>query len=85
MKTYAGEVERIAAAVEGGADLYEAVVRSDCVGDPEWFGAVMRSTDYPDEYANMLAEPMEPADWEACASYVVFFAMCADVRERLHP
>jgi hypothetical protein len=82
--TYHGEVERIAAAVEAGADLYEQVAVSDYVTDPEWFGAVMRSTRHADEFAIIFDQDMKPDEWFAATGHVVFFAMCADVRERLH-
>jgi len=82
--TYQGEIARIASVVAGGEDLYATVATSDWVTDPGWFGAVLRSTEHPDEYA-LLADPdMNAEEWDACAGHVAFFAMCADVRERLH-
>ena len=83
MIPYGAEVERIAAKVESGQSLYALVASSAFVNEPEKYGLALRGTDYPDEYANMLDEDPPREAWEALAGHVVFFALCADVRERL--
>jgi hypothetical protein len=90
--TYHSEVDRIATAVAGGANLHQQVIESDCVTNPGRFVDCMRFTNYADEYANLVyqggtgtaIEDLGPENWEHHAAHVVFFAMCADVRERLH-
>jgi hypothetical protein len=82
--TYQSEIERIATAVHRGADLYGVVAESEWVTDPGCFGSVLCSTEHPDEYARLADPDMDAEEWEACAPHVAFFAMCADVRERLH-
>ena len=83
MMVYGAEVERIAAEVEDGRSLYALVASSPFVNEPENYGLALRSTDHPDEYANMLDEDPPREAWEALSGHVVFFAMCADIRERL--
>ena len=83
MIPYGAEVERIAAEVESGQNIYALVASSAFVNDPEHFGTALRGTDHPEEYANMLEEDPPREHWEALTGHVVFFALCADVRERL--
>lgn len=80
---YEAEVQRIAAEVEGGSNLYALVIGSPFVTDPYQYGTLLRETDFPDEYANMLDEDPPREDWELLTGHVAFFAMCADVRDRL--
>lgn len=80
---YEAELQRIAAKVEDGQSLYALAASSAFVNDPENFGKLLRETDFPDEYANMIDEDPPREHWEALTGHVAFFALCADVRERL--
>ena len=80
---YESEIQRIVGEVENGSNMYTLVTASPFVNDPEWFTSLMRGTDFPDEYANMLDSDPPPNEWEYLTGHVAFFAMCADVRDRL--
>ncbi len=80
---YETELQRIVSEVEKGSNMYALVTNSQFVSDPEWFTSLMRNTDHPDEYANMLDSDPPSNEWEYLTGHVAFFAMCADIRERL--
>ena len=82
-QTYEAEVMRIATEVQQGNNLYSLAMGSEFVSDPSQFGALLRETDYPDEYANMLDEDPPQEEWALLVGHVAFFALCADVRDRL--
>ncbi len=81
---YEAEIERLAAEVEAGADLYKLAYESEYARDETLFRDAMDSTMFPDAYINLVRGRRlnmdERTKWMLLAPTVVFFAMCADVR-----
>jgi hypothetical protein len=77
---YEAEIERLAAHVESGADLYRLASESEYTTDETLFRDAMDATMFPDAYINMAQGPVCRDRVVLLANTVVFFALCADVR-----